>query len=113
MSGAYAPCFPSPEHRRGYELFTKIAGERRIGEVDREAYHMMREGEALMLGFQNTQITREIAQHCVAEITPGTLIPSGIENKRDALTKMAYDGAFKLGLIDGSWTMPLGIRRPR
>jgi DNA polymerase III alpha subunit len=106
-AGAYAPCFPSPEHRRGYELFTKIAGERRIGEVDRPAYHMMRDSEALMLGLQNTQITEAIAQHCVADIRPGTLIPSGIENKRDALTKMAYDGAFKLGLIDGSWTMPL------
>jgi DNA polymerase III alpha subunit len=101
-AGAYGPRFPSPELRAGYNLMQGISGDQRMGEIEFDAVHMLRQSEFdALYPAADKKLMAKIAKACVADIPPGTLIvPKVYKNKRKQLEKMAFDGAIKLGLID-------------
>lgn len=94
---AYAPRFPSSDTRQGYKLFQAISEGARIGEVDVDAYHMLRQSEFEMLYANvayNGKAVKEIAKQAKADIPHGTLIvPKVYKDKAKQLRKMAMEGA--------------------
>lgn len=98
---SYSPRYPGPEERQGFKLFQAISDGQRIGEVDNDALHMLRESELLIFGgsAEEWMINAEkIAGLCTADIHKGTLIESGIKDKQGELYDRAMDGAVKKGL---------------
>lgn len=96
---AYAPSFPSPDDRQGFNLFQAISSGQRIGEVQTEALHALRQSEFDAL-YKNTKFDPKAADNitraCFADIPKGTLINSGIKDKAGELRKRAEAGAKKL-----------------
>lgn len=101
---AYAPCYPTPEHRRGFELFQAISSNHRIGEIECDDFHLLREGERNSIF---TEINEDmldngvvIATECCAVPPQGGLMDMGVQgDKKLALWRMAYEGAEKMGLL--------------
>jgi hypothetical protein len=105
---AYAPRYPSPEHRRGYELVRALSENHRIGELDMDYdYHLLRDSE-LRTEFAVTEDqmmeAQGIVDACTAEPPMGKLLDMGVtgDKRAAALAAMALKGAEKLGLIDDS-----------
>lgn len=100
---AYGPRFPSPDTRQGFQLFQAISDGSRIGEVNEDALHMLRNSELdakYPLDF-NLEALQRIAKQTDAELPKGTLIDSGIKDKAAALRELAMAGAEVKGLLTG------------
>jgi DNA polymerase III alpha subunit len=98
----YGPRYPGPADKQGFELVQAISGNTRIGEVGGDAVHMLRQGEYnSKFGVPDaTELMNLviIADRTTADIPAGTLIPSGVEDKRGQLEAMALRGALNIGL---------------
>ena len=104
----YGPRFPSPETRQGFQLFQAISEGARMGEVDIDAMHMLRQSEFDVVykpvgitkgDLKNLQI---IADKTTADIPKGTLIvPKVYKDKIARLREMAMAGAELKGLLKG------------
>lgn len=98
---AYAPRFPSPDDRQGFKLFQAISDGQRIGEVQSDALHMLRQSEFDTL-YKDVKFDPKAAENITraafADIPRGTLIDSGVKDKGSELFKRAMAGAVKLGL---------------
>lgn len=98
--GAYGPRFPSPELRQGYKMFQSISGDQRMGEIEFDAVHMLRQSEFDTLHPEaDKKLMAKIAKACVADIPRGTLIvPKVYKDKAAQLRKMAVAGAVERDL---------------
>lgn len=102
---AYGPSYPGPQHRMGFELFQAISSNHRIGELEHDEFHMLREGEARTIFARGwtpdlDENAARIASMCIAEPPRGKLLDMGVRgDKATTLWGMACDGARKLGLM--------------
>ena len=76
---AYGPRFPSPQHRKGYNLVSAISRGFKIGEDDPHAYHMFRnrgEAETVLgrLPEEAEENAEAISSSCVADINYAELM---------------------------------------
>ncbi len=100
----YSPRYPSPDDRVGFNILLQNSSQSRIGEIEIEPIHLLREselarryeGSPLLMGLGN----RLVADECTATIPQAGLLPyPEIVDKRGRLYLMAMDGAKRLGMM--------------
>lgn len=110
----YSPRYPSPDVRQGYQLFQAISNGQRIGEVEADGVHLLRQSEFDAFYKEIPIISDDldnlslIATETSADIPPGTLIvPEVYDDKAAELRKQALAGAKKFKHVwDGKKMKP-------
>lgn len=100
---AYAPRYPAPGDHVAFELFEAISQNHRFGEIESDAFHLLREREvsAIFTGYTPEMCAngKTIADACSAEPPNGKLLDMGVQgDKTSMLRGMAMEGAVNLGL---------------
>lgn len=111
----YAPRYPSPDHRVGFEILLQNSNQARIGEVEIAPIHLLRDTEMQRKFDLDAEDyvaceanAKTLAGLCVADIPRAGLLPYDFADKRQRLVDMAMGGAVRLGLagIDQGDTYP-------
>lgn len=70
----YHPVYPSPQDRQGYELVQAISAGHRMGDLDQEAFHLLRDSE-VKSRFPDLKVkAKTLIKDCTATMVHGNII---------------------------------------